>query len=164
LEALFECLIRQQNADCPAELSSAASLVAAIVYLLAQCYYKNPKSNRQPWNTADNAQILRRCIVYIDTHYTQSLSADALAKKFGLSQSTLSAAFQQHTGLPVHKYIVQKRIQKAQMLIRSHEDMALSDIAAKCGYVDNSTFYRNFLRVTGITPTKYKELCHDKNQ
>ena len=163
MEALFDCLLRQQKANCPSELSAAASLVAAIVYLLAQCYYDNPKSNRQPWNTADNAQLLRRCIVYVDTHYTQSLNAEILAKKFGLSQSALSAAFQQRTGLPVHKYIVQKRIQKAQMLIRTHEDMALSDIAAKCGYLDNSTFYRNFLKVTGIAPAKYKELCHDKN-
>lgn len=163
LEALFDCLIRQQNASCPAELSCAASLVAAIVYLLAQCYYDNPKSNRQPWNAADSAQILRRCIVFVDTHYTQNLSAESLAKKFGLSQSALSAAFQQHTGLPVHKYIVQKRIQKAQMLIRSQEDLALSDVADKCGYTDNSTFYRNFLKVTGVSPAKYKELCHEKS-
>ena len=162
MEALFECLIRQQKSSCPAELSAAASLVVSIVYLLAQCYYDNPKSNRQPWNISDSGQILRRCIVYVDTHYTKTLSAEGLAKKFGLSQSTLSAAFQQQTGLPVHKYIVQKRIQKAQMLIRSYEDMSLSDIAAKCGYIDNSTFYRNFIKVTGISPAKYKELCHEK--
>jgi len=164
LEALFQCLMRQQESPCPPELSAAASLVVSIVYLLAQCYYDNPKSKRQPWNTADSAQILRRCIVYVDTHYTKALSAESLAKKFGLSQSALSAAFQQQTGLPVHKYIVQKRIQKAQMLIRSHEDVSLSDIAAKCGYMDNSTFYRNFLKITGVSPAKYKELCHDKNQ
>ncbi len=163
LEALFQCLLRQQEANCPPELSAAASLVAAIVYLLAQCYYENPISKRQPWNTADSEQILRRCIVYVNTHYTKTLSAESLARKFGLSQSTLSAAFQQQTGLPVHKYIVQKRIQKAQMLIRSQEDMALSDVAAKCGYTDNSTFYRNFLKITGVSPAKYKELCHDRN-
>lgn len=163
MQALFECLMRQQDVPCPAELSAAASLVAAIVYLLAQCYYDNPKSKRQPWNTDDSKQILRRCIVYVDTHYTQNLSAETLAKKFGLSQSVLSAAFQQQTGLPVHKYIVQKRIQNAQMLIRSHADMALGDVAAKCGYADNSTFYRNFLKITGVSPTKYKELCHENN-
>ena len=163
IEALFECLLRQQASSCPAELSTAASLIVAIVYLLAQCYYSNPKTDRQPWNSADDAQLLRRCVVYVDTHYTQPLSADSLAKKFGLSQSAFSAAFQQHTGLSLHKYIVQKRIQKAQILIRSHEDMSLSDVAANCGYVDNSTFYRNFLRLTGITPTKYKALCHENN-
>lgn len=162
MEALFGCLLRQQAADCPAELSTAASLVAAIVYLLAQCYYCNPQSNRQPWNTADNSQLIRRCVVYVDTHYTQPLSIDTLAKKFGLSQSAFSAAFQQHTGLSLHKYIVQKRIQKAQILIRSQEDMSLSDIAANCGYLDNSTFYRNFLRVAGITPTEYKARYHER--
>lgn len=162
IESLFECLLRQQQTDCTPELSAAASLVVAIVYMLAQCYYDNPKSKRQPWNTADNNQLLRRCIVYIDTHYTESLNVETLSKKFGLSQSAFSVAFQQHTGMPVHKYIVQKRIQKAQLLIRSQEELSLHEIAEKCGYIDNSTFYRNFLSITGINPTKYRLLFHEK--
>ena len=159
IEALFDCLLRQQEESCPRELSAAASMVAAVVYLLAQCYYKNTQSDRRPWNISDNAQLLRRCIVYVDTHYTKPLMTDALAKRFGLSLSALTYAFRQATGLPLHKYIAQKRIQKAKMLIRTQQDMPLSEIGAQVGYEDNSTFYRNFLRLTGISPTKYRELC-----
>lgn len=159
MEALFDCLLRQQAAVCPPELSIAGSLICAIVYLLAQCYYDNPKIKRQPWNVADKAQLLRRCIVYVDTHYTEPLNPDDLAKRFGMSRSALTNAFQQCTGLPFHKYISQKRIQQAQMLIRSQPDLPLHEIAAMVGYEDNSTFYRNFLRLTGIAPAKYKEFC-----
>lgn len=162
MEDLFDCLLRQQKADCPGELSAAASLISAIVYLLAQCYYGNPKAKRQPWNIADNAQLLRRCIVYVDTHYTEPLNPDELARQFGLSRSALTTAFQQYTGLPLHKYVAQKRIQKAQMLIRSQTDLPLSEIAAKVGYEDSSTFYRNFLRITGMAPAKYRELYYGK--
>lgn len=162
LEALFDCLLRQQNADCPGELSAAASLISAIVYLLAQCYYGNPKQKRQPWNEADKAQLMRRCIVYVDTHYTETLDPDELAKQFGLSRTALTSAFQQSTGLSLHKYISQKRIQAAQILIRSHNDLPLSEIAAKVGYEDNTTFYRNFLKITGIAPAKYRELCQSE--
>lgn len=159
MEALFACLLRQQATNCPAELSTASSLICAIVYLLAQCYYDNPKIKRQPWNVADKAQLLRRCIVYVDTHYAEPLNPDDLAKRFGMSRSALTEAFQQCTGLPLHKYIAQKRIQQSQMLIRSQADLPLNQIAAMVGYEDNSTFYRNFLRITGIAPAKYKELC-----
>ena len=159
MEALFDCLLRQQADTCPKELSAAASMIISVIYLLAQCYYGNTNKQRQPWNDSDYDQLMRRCIVYVDTHYTKPLVPEDLAKRFGLSKTAMAAAFQQHTGLPLHKYIAQKRIQKAQMMIRSQQDLPLSEIALQVGYEDNSTFYRNFLRITGIAPAKYKDLC-----
>lgn len=160
LEALFKCLLQQQSADTPTELSAAPSMISAIVYLLAQCYYRDPSSKRQPWNSADNAQLLRRCIAYVDTHYTEPLGTEGLSKQFGLSRSVLCSVFQQRTGLSLHKYIARKRIQKAQNLIQIHPNMPLSEVADQIGYADTSTFYRNFLKQTGISPAQYRELCH----
>ncbi len=163
LEALFKCLLLQQSADTPAELSAAPSMISAIVYLLAQCYYRDPGSKRQPWNSADDALLLRRCIAYVDTHYTETLSIEELSKQFGLSRSVLCSAFQQRTGLSLHKYIARKRIQKAQNLIQIYPNLPLSEVADRIGYADSSTFYRNFLRQTGISPAQYRELCHGSN-
>ncbi len=158
LQVLLGCL---KEKDCASpELSAIPSIIGAVIYILAQCYYSNADIKRQPWNTADDAQLLRRCLVYVDTHYTQPLNPDSLAKQFGLSRSVLCSAFQQHTGLPLHKYISQKRIHRAQILIRTQEHIPLSDIAAAVGYEDSSTFYRNFVRIAGISPAKYRELCN----
>ena len=157
LEMLLKCLIEKD--DTPPELSAVPNIIGAVIYILAQCYYSNPGNNRHPWDTADNAQVLRRCLVYVDTHYTQSLTPDTLAKQFGLSRSVLCSAFQQHTGLPLHKYIAHKRIHRAQILIRTQDSLPLTDIAAAVGYEDNSTFYRNFVKIAGMSPAKYRELC-----
>ena len=159
LRALLDCLLREQAAACPPEYSATRSLICSIVYLLAQCYYRTSLPSRRPWSEHDQDQLLRRCVVYLDTHFTEPINTDELAKQFGLSRSALSSAFPQHTGLPLHKYIAQKRIQKAQTLIRTRPGMSLSEVAVKVGYEDNSTFYRNFQRITGMSPTKYKELC-----
>ena len=157
--ALLECLLREKDSVCPPELSSVPSLICSVVYLLAQCYYRNAAPSRHPWSEHDREQLLRRCVVYLDTHFTEAISTDEIAKQFGLSRSALSSAFQQHTGLPLHKYIAQKRIQKAQTLIRTRTDLPLSEVAVQVGYEDNSTFYRNFQRITGMSPAKYRELC-----
>ena len=157
--ALFDCILREQAADCPPEFSATRSLICSVVYLLAQCYYRTAFPVRQPWSVHDQEQLLRRCVVYLDTHFTEPINAGELAKQFGLSRSALSSAFPQHTGLPLHKYVAQKRIQKAQTLIRTHPDLSLSEVAALVGYEDNSTFYRNFHRITGMSPAKYRELC-----
>lgn len=157
--ALLDCLLREQASACPPEYSATPSLICSVVYLLAQCYFRTAFPPRHPWSEHDQEQLLRRCVVYLDTHFTETISAEELAKQFGLSRSALSSAFPQHTGLPLHKYIAQKRIQKAQVLIRTHKDISLSEIAARVGYEDSSTFYRNFHRITGMSPAKYRELC-----
>lgn len=163
IQDLFECLIRQQDTICPAEISAAPHLICALVNILAQCYYQNPQHRRQPWHNGDNGQLLRRCIAYVDTNFTDAICADMLAKQFGLSRTTLCSMFQQYTGLPVHKYIAQKRIEKAQLLIRTHPELCLSQIAGQSGYDDDSTFYRNFLKITGTTPSAYRELCRKQH-
>ena len=160
IHALLDCLIRQQKTDCPAGLSAAASLVAAIVYLLSQNYYQDPQNAAALEAAKGNDSILLQCCEYIDTHFRQSLTVQLLAKQFGLSRSSFCTAFTQFTGMPVRKYIAQKRVMEAQMLVRSHPELALSHIALQVGYEDDSTFYRNFLKITGVTPSAYRELCH----
>lgn len=159
IQALLDCLLREQVSGCAPEMSAVPSLICSVVYLLGQCYYHNTAPSRHPWSEHDREQLLRRCVVYLDTHFTDQLSTDEIAKQFGLSRSALSSAFQQHTGLPIHKYIAQKRIQQAQTIIRTHPDTPLGEVAAKVGYEDSSTFYRNFHRITGMSPAKYRELC-----
>ena len=157
LTMLIMCLLKQQETPCAPELSAAAGLVSSIVSILAQCYYADP--HKQPWHSKDNLQMLRRCIAYVDAHFTERLTPDSLSRQFAISRSVLCSAFHQRTGLPLHKYICQKRIQQAQLLIRTRENLPLTEIAAQVGYEDSSTFYRNFRKLTGISPAKYRELC-----
>lgn len=153
---LIQCLLKQQETTCAPELSAAPGLVSSIVSILAQCYYADPQ--KQPWHSRDNLHMLRRCVAYVDAHFTEELTPDSLSRQFAISRSVLCSAFHQRTGLPLHKYICQKRIQQAQLLIRTQESLPLSEIAAQVGYEDSSTFYRNFRKLTGLSPASYRKL------
>ena len=156
MERLLECLIRQQQEDCPTGLSAAPSLTASIIYLLAQSYYQQPQHASELDELARHNSTLLQCVAYIDQHFRQTLSLTELTKRFGFSRSSFCSIFPQYTGMPLHKYIATKRIQEAQALIRNHPDKPLSLIATEVGYQDDSTFYRNFLQITGLSPAKYK--------
>lgn len=156
IENLLECLIYQQQTNCPTELSSAPSITAAIVYLLAQSYYQQPQNTSELDDLANYNSTLLQCVAYIDTHFREPISLTVLAKQFGISRSSFCSVFPQFTGMPLQKYVAQKRIKEAQILIRSYPEKSISQIAAEVGYQDDSTFYRNFLRITGIPPLKYK--------
>ncbi len=131
---------------------------------LAQGYYRQPQNAKQLDELVSYNSTLHQCTRYIDSHYKENISVTALAKRFGLSRSSFCAVFPQFTGLSVRRYIAQKRILEAQMLIRSHPELSLGQIAAEVGYEDTTTFYRNFLRVAGVSPSKYRELCEEVSE
>ena len=159
MESLLECLMRQQQEDCPPGLSAAPSLVASIIYLMAQSYYQQPQNAAELDELARYNGTLLQCVAYIDEHFREPISIGGITKQFGLSRATFCWVFPQYTGLPLRKYIAKKRIKEAQMLIRRYPDRSLTAIATEVGYQDDSTFYRNFLQVTGLTPSKYRETC-----
>ncbi|MBB4006329.1 AraC family transcriptional regulator [Allorhizobium taibaishanense] len=64
-------------------------------------------------------------------------------------------AFQAMTGLTPHAYILQQRANQARRLILSGKD-SLADIAAACGYADQSHMTREFKRRYGLTPAAFR--------
>ena len=78
---------------------------------------------------------------------------------FSFAGSVFFSVFPQFAGQPFRKYVASKRIVEAQMLIRTYPDRPISQIADAVGYIDDSTFYRNFLQITGVTPSKYRAGC-----
>ena len=163
LQSLLDCLILQQDSDCLPELSPASSIITAILYLLAQSYYAHPENaDAMDALAYNNALVL--CTQYIDEHFREKLSIEELAHRFGLSRSSFCTVFPQFTGMSPGRYIANKRIQEAQLLIRAHQDMTLGQIGTTVGYEDNTTFYRNFLQIAGMSPGKYRQLCREDAQ
>ena len=52
-------------------------------------------------------------------------------------------------------YLNKKRIERAQVSIRDGVDISTS--AYKSGFNELSTFYRNFVKYTGVTPSEFKK-------
>lgn len=160
---LMNALVAEQEADCPPGLSAAPSLITAMLYMLAQGYYQKPQNSLRLSEMVNYSSTLEQCIQYIDRNYKEKLSLSALAKQFGMSRSAFGAVFPQYAGMTLGRYIAQKRIQEALLRIRTQPEMPLSQIASEVGYEDDSTFYRNFLKIAGIAPSKYRELYIGKN-
>lgn len=156
LQALMDLLQKEQETAHLPELSCAPALICAVLYLLAQAYYNMPYNTVLLADITGHNSNIRRCVRYVDTHFQQKLTPEALAKRFGMSRAALCAAFSQHTGMSLHKYISKKRILEAQLQIRTKSGLPLSQISREVGYEDESTFYRNFLRITGMSPTDYR--------
>ena len=97
------------------------------------------------------ARVNRIC-EYIDSHLQQNIALEVLAEIAQLSVHHFARAFRQSLGIPPHNYIVQRRVEQAQQLLRNTE-LPLSEIAIVAGFTDQSHLARHFRTITGVSPS-----------
>lgn len=97
------------------------------------------------------------CIDYVYAHIRERITIQGLAEHTGLSASYLSRLFKEETGMSVSGYIREKKIEKAQNLLK-YCDYSLVEIANYLSFSSQSHFIQLFKEYTGMTPKMYRNL------
>jgi transcriptional regulator GlxA family with amidase domain len=74
-----------------------------------------------------------------------------LARVSGVSGAHFARSFKQAFGLPPHRYLLTRRIERATALLRD-TDVSITEIAFRTGWESLGTFGRTFRDVTGESP------------
>jgi len=80
-----------------------------------------------------------------------------LEKKLGKSYHYLSNLFSEVEGQTIEKYIISQKIERVKELL-VYEQLTLSEIAYELGYSSVSHLSVQFKKVTGLTPSHFKEI------
>ena len=99
--------------------------------------------------------VIQNVLTYINSHYTQPIRMEDLAKLFGISVSYLSHEFTKFTNRSVYEYVLYRRVMLAKQMIQT--DLSLNNIAYQCGFNDYSNFLRMFSKVVGVSPSQYRK-------
>jgi AraC-like DNA-binding protein len=78
-----------------------------------------------------------------------------IGEQVGLGASTLRRKFKLATGLSLHQYVLQARIQHARALL-GETDMPIKLVAQRLGYSDLYFFTRQFRQHVGVPPAAYR--------
>lgn len=107
-----------------------------------------------------DAQSSRQAVLlgvqYIDQNFTEQLTLDAIAHRCAMSKSCFCSQFSAITGTSFHKYLNTCRINHAIRYIK--KGYKITSLYGLCGYNDFTTFYRNFKKVTGLSPEEYRKI------
>lgn len=93
---------------------------------------------------------------YIDQHYMDELSLQALGEAMHLSESYISHTFKDMMGYSPMQYVMRRRIGEAQTLLIS-TDYSISHIAQLVGYDSQSHFNQRFTQYVGISPGRFRK-------
>ncbi|MDR6564352.1 MULTISPECIES: AraC family transcriptional regulator [unclassified Arcicella] len=99
--------------------------------------------------------VVMDAISYIQLNINQPLTVSHLANRANLNVDYFSRIFHQSLGKSPIKYILEKRIERAQYLITT-TNKQMSDIALDTGFDNLQYFSRIFKRITGLTPGEYR--------
>ena len=75
-----------------------------------------------------------------------------LARVSGVSEAHFARSFKQAFGVPPHRYLLTRRIERAKTMLRD-TDLAVTEIAFQTGWNSLGTFGRIFRDVTGESPS-----------
>ena len=98
---------------------------------------------------------LKRTIDYVDAHLGERILLIDMAKAAGHTRMHFAAQFRAATGLNPHGYLLQRRIERAQSLLRS-SDAAIVDVALEVGFANQAHFSTVFRRLVGQSPRHWR--------
>jgi AraC-like DNA-binding protein len=105
-----------------------------------------------PGDLHDLAAVVR----HIQTRYHEPLRVETLAEKAGLSTYQLNRRIRAIFSITAGQLIAKTRIDAASHLLRTTAK-PVGEVAAECGYFDQSAFTRQFKSLVGLTPRQYRE-------
>jgi AraC family transcriptional regulator len=146
IEHIAWALEAERASDSPSGLLYAESLGIALASHLLGQYPAIQRSGPRL-----NARQLQALIHYIDDHLDQPLTLDELGKVVSISASHLRVLFKQSTGLPVHEYVIRRRVERARTLLLQRE-LPASQVALEAGFSHQSHMARCMRRILGATP------------
>ena len=98
---------------------------------------------------------LQTLLPYIREHLAADLRAETLAEMAGVSVAHLRRLFQEAVGVPLHRYVLNTRIEQARKLLAT-TGFPIFRIAQECGFSSQSHLTASFRAAHAATPAEYR--------
>ena len=113
----------------------------------------------------DTSQIsnptLLHLISIIRENIGNKIELKEIAKKTGLSTSSLYRLFKNELGISPVEFVILEKIKLAKRYL-ANKDVYIKNVSYEAGFEDSNYFIRLFKHYEGITPKQYQQLLHKK--
>lgn len=115
-------------------------------------------------NSAIINQIKTIIIEQIQSSSEEHLNlSELLSKKLNKEYSQLSKLFSSTTGITIEQFAILQKIEKVKELL-VYDELSLKEIAYRLGYSSTPHLSTQFKKLTGLTPTEFKNLGNSERK
>lgn len=115
--------------------------------------HESGKLNNQ--NKRTQKQMYHDIIDYVKQNAGNNLKVSDVALHFGYNEKYLSHLFSTIAGIPLKQFILAKKMDLANFMLTDTNN-SIGDIAAAIGFSDSHHFAKAYKKVSGLTPTEYR--------
>ena len=147
-------ILKQITVECSrAEkvLSSVSSF--QLQALILKCLSHGPKGI---WAEQHHEGRIQKVLNWIEPRLQRKIKNADLAKLVDLSTNGFARHFKNCTGQSPQDYLMQKRLQRAGILLHHSRD-SIEAIAERCGLCDRNYFSSHFKKMYGLGPSAYRK-------
>lgn len=142
---LFEKLIKTAEDNC-SDGEKAVILKSVLSLILSELEGGKISENSSLLNP-----FIQKSIKYIEDNIAENFRVRDIARFLNVSESLVSHIFKKEMNVPIHRYILEKRLTIACQKILSGTPATVA--AYECGFNDYSNFYRQYKKNFGFPPS-----------
>lgn len=109
------------------------------------------------FESTNKKYVVEQIVDYLDSHYSEKISLDQIARNMYLSPFYISKIFKSETGDTPINHLIRVRMEKARELLEQQRDISVQDIALQVGYDDAYHFSKLFKKHFGESPSYYRK-------
>lgn len=130
--------------------------LAAQVTLLTHWIIRNLTGNSGYTGGISANSSIARAQHYMELHFHETITVSRLAAMEHMSDSGFSRLFKKETGFTPIQYLMRIRIERAKALLQQKE-LSIAETGEKSGFGSSTHFAAEFRRLTGVSPSGYRE-------
>ena len=152
-DLLFRLQAIAQMPEQPDAAEQCISILSKLFFRLAQA------QNPVPQQSSDVRTVLR----YVEQHLHETIRIEKLAKLCQKSVSQIERLFAFEMGIPIYRYILNRKIELAKQLL-AQTGMTVREISAFLSFEDEFYFSGLFRKKTGYSPTQYRKAYRENTE
>jgi AraC family transcriptional regulator len=142
------------NGAAPGENIYAETLGLLLSLELSRVGHRMP-TQPSPARGGLTRRQVRQVVDYMEANLQNDVSLSDLAGLLNLSRFHFVRTFKQSTGLPPHRFLMARRIERAKDLL-AQPGLSISEVSRRAGFHGVTQFTRSFRRLTGTTPSGFR--------
>lgn len=112
----------------------------------------NPFSNK---SFNQQSFLVEKAINFMQVHYMENISIKDIVRNLHVSEFHFMRLFKRYSGVGAYEYLTNYKINKSKSLLKE-TDFPVSDIAYRVGFNNVNNYIRDFKKLVGTTPLKYR--------
>jgi len=161
-EQVQQNMIKIKNeyfSDAPYSETLIFSLFMEILVLVGRNHMTHAGQNEEAGGSRQKEYMEKFLFItgYIEEHFSENITLEQAASLAGFSKYHFSRLFKQYTDISFYKYLNQKRIDYARILL-ADPSLTVIEVALQSGFQSLSAFLRMFKLQNGCTPTEFRSM------